>query len=358
MLARISTILLALLVGCGFLLTALGRETAEIDIRVRPKRTPVGKLFEHFPAGQLFRSDFADLKRLDVLFVRQGPTPTVGVTLQLRRIADETAGDFLQQPVLREVTWSPSAETKGVQWASFVFETVPGSKGSTFHLALRPAEGQALSHWAPWSSMRATQGQFRPWSGPPQSDPGTLDFQPHYDNLESIAIAVDGLDAAAGECRLDIFQLPQDPEGSADPVLVRQGDLGHLAPTASGYVFFGFEPIKESRWRRYRLALTLPPGSRVMTLKDVPKPTGGNYADGPTAVFYHGVGTAPPALIGQTINHSRFEDRDLIFRAFGEDGVAANWAKLSSRGADKRVLIGLAFWALAMGLALRLTLRK
>ena len=156
MFARLSTILLALLVGCGFLLTALGRETAEIDIRVRPKRTPVGKLFEHFPAGQLFRCDFADLKRLDVLFVRQGPSPTVGVTLQLRRIADESAGDFLQQPLLREVTWSPSAETKGVQWASFVFETIPGSKGSTFHLALRPAEGQALSHWAPWSSMRAT----------------------------------------------------------------------------------------------------------------------------------------------------------------------------------------------------------
>ncbi|MDF1836733.1 MAG: hypothetical protein P1V35_02590 [Planctomycetota bacterium] len=358
MLARLSSILLALVVGSLFLYTGLSRETAEIDIRIRPKRTPVGKLFQHFPAGQLFRCDFNDLQRLDVLFVRQGPGPTEGVTLELRRIEDEAAGDFLTQPVIRRVDWTPSAETKGRQWATFLFEIVPQSKGASFHLALRPTNGAPLSNWAPWSTMRATQGEFRPWKGPPQTDPGTLDFQPVYNDLQAIAIGVNGLDAAAGECRMDIFQLPQDPKSTEEPKLVRQGGLGHNAPTASGYAFFTFDPIPDSRWKRYRLALTLPKDARVMTLRDVPKPRGGGqYNDGPTAVFYHGVGDAPPALIGQTIHGSLFQDRDLIFRAFGEDGVKSNWNKAAARGASKRFLLGLGFWALAMGLALRMVFK-
>ncbi len=355
MFSRIFPILLALVVGCVFLFTALDRETAEIEIRIRPKRTPVGKLFQNFPPGQLFRCEFDDLKRLDVMFVRQGPAPTGGVTLELRQIAEDQLDNFLAQPIIRQVTWTPDTEARGVQWAPFVFETVPKSKGATFHLALRPADGAGLSHWAPWTAMRATQGQFRPWAGPPQADPGTLDFQPQYNDLQAIAVGVDGLDAAAGECRLDIFQLPQDPESPADPVLVRQGGLGHHAPTASGYAFFTFDPIPDSRRKRYRLALTLPKDARVMTLHDVTIPrVGGLYKNGPTAVFYHGVGTAPPALIGQTIHGSVFHDRDLIFRAFGEDGVRSNWNKAASRGADKRFVIGMVFWALAMGLALRM----
>ncbi|MFT4647951.1 MAG: hypothetical protein ACI9X4_001166 [Glaciecola sp.] len=353
MIARLSPIIFALLLGALFLLTGLGRETAEIDIRVRPKRTPVGKLFQNFPAGQLFRCDFTDLQRLDALFVRQGPGPTAGVTLQVRRIAEENDAGFLDQPVVREVTWTPAEDAKGIQWASFVFETIPKSQGSTFHLALRPAEGNALCNWAPWSSMRATQGQFRPWAGPAQSSPGPLDFQPLYNDLQTIAIGVDGLDAAAGECRMDIFQLPQDPESAEAPVLIRQGGLGHHAPTASGYAFFNFDPIPDSRWKRYRLELILPQGARVMTLKDRP-----GFSDGPTAVFYHGVGDAPPALIGQTINRSVFRDRDLIFRAFGEDGVGSNWNKVASRGASKRFLIGLMLWALAMGLAMRMAFKS
>ncbi len=348
MLKQLFAIALALLFGSVLLFTALSRETAEIDIQVRPKRTPVGKLFEHFPPGQLFISDFADLKRLDVLFHRQGPGDTNGVTLELRRIV-EGAGDFLDQPVLREVSWNPPPEAKGQQWASFVFETIPESKGSMFHLALRPAGGANLCNWAPWTSMRATQGAFRPWGNTVQADPGTLDFRPLYDDLQTIAIGIDGLDAAAGECRMDIFQLPQDPEDKGEPVLVRQGSLGHRAPTASGYAFFSFDPIAESRWRRYRLELILPPGARVLTLKGKPP-----LSDGPTAVFYHGIGEAPPALVGQTINRSIFQDRDLIFRAFGEDGVKSNWNKAKSRGAGKRFIVGLLLWALAMGFAVRL----
>lgn len=357
MLKQLFTIVLALLLGSVFLFTALSRETAEIDIRVNPKRTPVGKLFEHFPPGQLFICDFDDLKRLDVLMVRQGPAATGGVSMELRRIV-EGRGDFLEQPVLRQVNWNPAADVKGPQWATFIFETVPKSKGSMFHLALRPADGAALCNWAPWSTMRATQGEFRPWGNTVQTDPGTLDFQPQYNDLQTIAIGVNGLDAAAGECRMDIFQLPQDPESNDEPVLVRQGSLGHAAPTASGYAFFSFDPIVESRWRRYRLKLILPPGAKILTLKDKPRHTNGPtaefYSNGPTAVFYHGVGDAPPSLVGQTIQHSVFKDRDLIFRAFGEDGVRSNWNKAKSRGAGKRFIVGLAFWALAMGLALRL----
>ncbi|MCP5023815.1 MAG: hypothetical protein GY930_18865 [bacterium] len=361
MLKQLFAIILTLVFGSVFLFTALNRETAEIDIRIRPKRTPVGKLFQHFPPGQLFICDFDDLKRLDALMVRQGPAATGGVSLELRRIV-EGRGDFLEQPVLRQVTWNPPAEAKGQQWATFIFETVPKSKGSMFHLALRPADGAALCNWAPWSTMRATQGEFRPWGNTVQSDPGTLDFQPLHNDLQTIAIGVNGLDAAAGECRMDIFQLPQDPESKDEPVLVRQGSLGHAAPTASGYAFFSFNPIVDSRRKRYQLKLTLAPGARILTLKDKPRPTNGQtqefYADGPTAVFYHGVDDAPSALVGQTIQHSVFKDRDLIFRAFGEDGVRSNWIKAKSRGAGKRFIVGLAFWALAMGLALRLTWRS
>ncbi|MCA9000878.1 MAG: hypothetical protein KDB61_03070 [Planctomycetes bacterium] len=355
---QLSTIFLALCVGTLFLVSALQRETTDIDVRLNPKRTPVGKLFQNFPAGELFRCDFDDLKRLDVLFVRQGPGETEGVTMELRRIPDPGAGNFLEQPVLRQVDWTPDPEAKGQQWATFIFEIVPGSKGSYFHLALRPSNGAPLCNWAPWSAMRATQGEFRPWGNRVETKPGPLDFQPIYDDLEVIAIGVDGLDAAAGECRMDIYQLSQDPESTEAPVLVRQGDLGHHAPTASGYAFFRFDPIPDSRWKRYRMELTLPENARVLTVNGMHEPrTKVPYVDGPTAVFYHGVEEAPSELMGQTIQGWVFPDRDLIFRAFGEDGVGSNWNKVRERGAKKRFLAGLGFWALAMGFALRMVLR-
>ncbi|MEM7517784.1 MAG: hypothetical protein AAF368_12790, partial [Planctomycetota bacterium] len=74
---------------------------------------------------------------------------------------------------------------------------------------------------------------------------------------------VDGLDAAAGEVSLDLYELPGEDQ-EAEGVLVRQGLLGHRAPLAAAYALFTFEPLTGARWKFFRLELNLPDNARVI----------------------------------------------------------------------------------------------
>ncbi|HPF15359.1 MAG TPA: hypothetical protein PLJ12_13940 [Planctomycetota bacterium] len=339
---RVLVFVLALLLGLGFLFTALDREVADIELRDRITRTPVSKVFQGFPPGQLFRCDFRDLQRIDVRVLRQGNDDGPDLLLELREVPGDQLDRFLTQPVVRSAAMESVAGARGPLWATFRFEPIPASKGKVYHFSLRPAEGRDLTNWAPFVSMRATTGEFLPWGNRLVSEPTlTWDFRSRFSDLSAVAIAVNGLDATAAPSSLQLFELPEGAGVDPTPVLRAEGQLHHQAPIASGYAFYTLDPIANSRWKKYRAVLHLPPGARVLMTDS-----------GPTYIEYHGIGTPPPELIGQTIARDLQPNRDLVFRAYGEDGVRSNWGKLVARGAQGRFVWAWLVWGGAMGLAL------
>ncbi|MEZ6002588.1 MAG: hypothetical protein R3F17_09260 [Planctomycetota bacterium] len=338
MTSRIPFILLAGLIGSFLLITALGKEVADLDIRVSIPRTPTGKTFLNFPPGQLFRCDFQDLQRIDLKLIQQGGEREPELVLELRRVPEDQLERFASQPVLRSAKMEWTGDGKGPDWAVFRFDPVPNSKGGLFHLRLLPAQGRELSNWAPFVSMRSTLGTFAPWGPVVRTQDVQVEFQSPFWDLACLAFGADGLDAAAAHSYVDLFEVPED---GSEPKLVRQGELHHQGPIASGYAFFLFDPIPESRWKRYRAVLHMPKNGRIV-----------GTDSGPAYLAYHGLGEVSRELVGQTLGPNLLPGRDLIFRAYGEDGLPSNWALLKKRGASGRFLLALVLWSLAAGLAL------
>ena len=336
---------LCTLVGLAFLVTALDREVADIEIREAVTRTPNGKVFRNFPPGQLFRCDFADLQRIDLWVIPQGGVPETGLFLELREIPNDRIDRFSAQPVVRSARMEVDENVTGPRWGVFRFDAIPASQGKLYHLLVHPEGGRFdLTNWSPFVSMRSTIGAFSVWGNGYTSNPEPLRFRSMYGNLSAIAVGVDGLDAAAGECSIDIFDEPAD---GSEPVWLAKGLLHHQAPTASGYAFFTFDPIAESRYRHLRVDFTLPANARVIRMKDHAV-----HPDSVTAISYHGIGTPPAELLGQTLGKVRLDRRDLVFRAYGEDGVHSNWSKIEARGAKPRFLLALLRWGLVASTAL------
>jgi len=234
---------------------------------------------------------------------------------------------------------------RGATWGVFRFEPIKDSKNKVYHFTLLPEDEEAdLSAWAPFVAMRSTLGAFSTWGNGHTPTPDPIDFRSTFANLSTIAIGVDGLDPAAAHTYLELFELPED---GGEPILRRQGNLHHVAPVAAGYAFFSFDPIAESRYRQYRAILHVPANARVMRNKDH-----ASQPDGVTALTYHGVGKPSPGLIGLTKSRWIQPNRDLIFRAFGEDGVYSNWTKVEERGAKGRFIWALLVWGAAAAGAL------
>ncbi len=339
------------LFGLVFLFQALDREVPDLEIREAVTRTPNGKVFRNFPPGQLFRCDFRDLQRLDVWVIPQGGAPETGLILELREVPTDQTDRFLSQPVVRSARMEASMEAGGPRWGVFRFDPIPDSKGKLYHWKLQPEDGQRdLTKWAPFVSLRSTIGAFRPWGNGFTTDPEPLRFRSMYGNLSAIAIGVDGLDAAAGESFIEVWQEPVD---GREPFFLRKGVLHHQAPTASGYAFFTFDPIPESRYKFLRVDMHLPDNARVIRMQGHAE-----HPDSVTGISYHGVGTPPAELLGQTLGNLRLPQRDLIFRAFGEDGVTSNWNKVVQRGARMRFVLAWILASLAASGALMLIVRK
>ena len=348
---RALVIWLCTLAGLTFMVTALDRETADIAIREKVPRTPTGHVFRNFAPGQIFHCLFSDLQRIDVWMLVQGQQADTGLTLELRRVPGDKQDRFFEFPVIRTAQMELSGDQRGPQHGVFRFDAISDSKNGVFHFTLVPSDDQAaFTQWAPFVVPRATLGWHRPWGNGTTSKPEPVDFRSTFRDLSMIAIGVDGLDAAAAETYLEVFELPGD---GAEPVLVRRGDLHHMAPTQSGYAFFSFDPIPESRYRLYRAVLHFPDNARVMRFKDHP-----TQEDGVTALTYHGVGKPSPGLLFQSLGRWLLPNRDLVFRAFGEDGVHSNWGKVKSRGARGRFLWALLLWGAAAGGALLLVCRR
>lgn len=328
--------------GAGVIVMSLGREVTGIGIRTRTAHdTPAGWVLRDSPPGQLMRPDFDGLDRVEFRVVRQGPSPGQGLVLEVRDVGD---GELEGAPVVRTATWTPSDGTPLATWASFRFDPIAGSRGRTYHLVLRPEEGATHSVWAPIVRARGSLGVSHPWGPRVTGDPIQVDFRAppegpglmYSGGLWAIAVAFSRLRPETGEPAIELLRLPRDGEEGA-PELVARGTLGHDAPINAGYGLFLLDRPCDLRLAPLRAVIRVPGGTAVAGRDNTPG-----------LALYHGLGDPTPGLLGQTLAGERLPHRDLCFQAFGDGGVAANWALLGERGARWRYVLGLLLWAAAM----------
>ena len=305
-----------------------------IEMRTLPLITHAGNLTGAHPAGQLFRCERDGLKRIDVRFV--GAQDTL-VTMRLR------AGSPADE-VIREVTITPEPDPSGLAWASFEFEAVQDSAGEVFHFSLAPAERREAS-LSPWVRFHGQTGLNDPW-GDRFLAAGALHrgdlLSPHQD-LRAIAFPVEVLAPSQGEARLSVFDGPDAEEP------IRVVSLSPSDEVRAGWAFFSFEPVPESRWKRYHYELQTPEGCRLIGTE------GEGGAPTPVKKTFHGLDDPSSPLLGMTRGALEHSDRDLIFRAWCDDPPEAVFARLVERTGDTLWLACL-LWIAATTICLRLFL--
>ena len=286
-----------------------------LEIRDQPWLMPTGKIFRGHSPGQVFECTDETLTAIDVVLVQQGDGPIEAVRGRLRARGPE--GE-----ILREVVRTP--ETRGPAWVRFDFDDLPDAAGRRLCFELSPAGDAALSNVSAWISWRGKLGQSRDWGDRilgPELAPFEVTFRSYHEDLSAIAVAFDGLNVPAGECRLDLFR-----EDTGE--LVRTGRLGASSPIAGGYALFTFEPIEESRWRSYTFRLTLPADARPVGTEE-----------GVSCMNFHGTGEVAAELVGMTHGGALLHDRDLVLRTFGERSASSRLALLVERMGRARLLL-------------------
>ncbi|MEZ5974646.1 MAG: hypothetical protein R3E96_07330 [Planctomycetota bacterium] len=118
-------------------------------------------------------------------------------------------------------------------------------------------------------------GHLRPL-GPGRLHPRCAGRIPAFWDLACLAFGADGLDAAAAHSYT--WTSSGVPKTAPNPNSCA-GELHHRGPIASGYAFFLFDPIPESRWKRYRAVLHMPKNGRIV-----------GTDSGPAYLAYHGLG--------------------------------------------------------------------
>lgn len=316
----------ALLTAALALLRA-GEPAPELEVRAIPHQTQFGRIFPGFAAGQVFRCAGA-IRRIDVALVPLGGEPT---PLEFTLRADGPDGE-----VLRSVRLSPRDLPSADAWVSIAFEPVEHASGQ-YHFSL--ASSQPSSH-SPWVRYRAVSHVVRPW-GTKVLGATVGEFElallPHGD-LRALALAVDGLDAAAAPATVELF----DPRSGE---LVARGEVLQRSPQAAAWVFFTFEPPwSAARWRPWTARLQLPPGARVI-----------GDSSGPSLIAFHSGEASDEQLAGATVAAKLLADRDLMFRVWGDithEGVRGRaLARLGWRAPWIAVLFVLAAAALGRTLS-------
>lgn len=279
--------------------------TPELAIRAIPHQTQFGRIFPGHPVGEQFVSEQGDLRALEIALVDLGGEPTP-LELTLR---NEPGGEVLQRVAI------PASELpSGDGWVRVEVDLgAQDSAPRAFHFELSSASPSSHS---PWVRYRGVAHVVRPW-GDRVLPGGPLEFElsllPHPD-LRALALAVDGLDAAAAPASLQLT----DPRTKA---VVARGEVLQRSPQASAWVFFTLDALAQSRWKPWNVRLDLPADVRPI-----------GDGSGPSLIAFHGRGAVDEALGGMTCGAAKFADRDLIFRAWTRAGRFAQLARWLERG--------------------------
>jgi len=283
----------------------------------------MGGLTTESPPGQLFRCEQDGLHQIDVRLV----SPREGlVTLRLR--TDSPTGE-----VKREVTSTPEVDPTGHAWSSFRFPPIASSAGRTFHFSLSPSD-EAATSISPWVRFHGQVGVNTPW-GDRFLKAGALhrgDTLSAHANLRAMAFPVESFSPALGSARLALFDSP----ASEEPV--RVSELEPHDEVSSGWAFFPFEPLPDSRWRRYHYELQVPGSCQLIGTED-------DGAEVPVFKTFHGVDLVDAPLIAMTRGDALQPDRDLIFRAWCDEPAGAALALINERTSNALWLAALLWWA-------------
>ncbi len=294
----------------------------ELEVRAVPHQTQFGRIFPGHPVGASFFLERGDLRALEIALVDLGGERTP-LELTLRA---EIGGEVLQR-----VEIPASSLPSGDGWVRVPLALGLGdSSPAGFHFELSSASPSSHS---PWVRYRGVSHVVRPW-GDRVLPGGTLECElsllPHSD-LRALALAVDGLDAAAEPARLSIV----DPRTGST---VSRGEVLQRSPQASAWAFFTLEPLANSRHKPWSVRFELPASARPI-----------GDASGPSLIAFHGRGAVDPALGEMTCGAASFEDRDLIFRVWTGAGPGAQLARWLERG-GLRLIAAAVLFVLAVAL--------
>jgi len=326
----------ALLIAAVGLLALLAwrEDLPDVEIRLQQRTTQAGRIFGGHPLGQGFRCEHDGLRALDVALAPIGGDARA-IELELRRGGPE--GELVRRAQI-EAAALPASDG----WARFEFEPLEDSAGQEFHFALACEDRNAHS---PWVRYRGVPYVVRPWGdralegsvveGELLPAPPRARTDLHHGDLHTLAFATNYVHPQAGVMTLTLS------DASTGDVL-RTASVGPGVPCDTGWTFFHFETLADTRWRALHFKVELPTGASLI----------GN-AEGPSIVAYHGGSQVPDDVLGATCAGAALPQRDLVFRAWSSSTRSALLARLRERGGERILWAALA-WFLALVVASRL----
>jgi hypothetical protein len=296
------TALLALATGLvAFLGSSL--ELPDLEVRTIPWNTAAGGLRAAAPAGETFQCERNGLDRVDVAVTPLDPAKPENLELVLR--ADGPQGEVLRRAIgseLEPYQWGG--------WLQFRFEPVADSAGRRFHVSIGLAGDTEKTHVAPFARYRGHIGRGK-WQGEIRRS-GTIEAELLSEEPDLRALGF-FLPRFSGPIELALLDAQSGVE-------LRRGRFEPPAPTEYAWVIVSFDPIHESRWKRYRYRIELAPGDEQL-------------ADdkGPCYFPFHGSGAVDARLGGMTLGSLELADRDLIVRAWSDTGPGNAFDTLRAR---------------------------
>jgi len=319
------TTLLALATGLAAFVVS-SRELPDLEVRTIPWNTAAGGLRAAAPAGETFQCERNGLERVDVAVTPLGPAKPEDLELVLR--ADGPQGE-----VLRRANGSQLQPYQWGGWLEFRFEPVADSARRRFHVALQPAGASAQTHVAPYARYRSHIGRGK-WQGEARRS-GAIEGELLSEEPDLRALAF-FLPQVSGPVELALLD-------AVSGVELRRARFEPPAPTEYAWVILSFDPIHDSRWKRYRYRLELSPGDELQA-----DDTGPNYFP------FHGSGAVDARLGGMTLGALELPDRDLIFRAWSDTGPSNALTTLRARLGWRLLPMALAWLAASALLGLTL----
>lgn len=321
--------LLAALVGALALLVG-SWGLPDLDVRALWFRVSVGHTQAASPPGQLVRCERDGLHRVDMAV-----TDIYGTAPQDLELVVRDGGPTGE--VLRRAPGAGFRPLDSGGWLRFDLERIADSGGRALHLSLLPAGEAASSHVAAMTRLRGVVDGLRPWGE--QVFEGPL----IEDELVSRQPDLRGLSVYFRELEGRVALVLYDADSGRE---LRRSEAEARAPVLDGWVALGFEPLADSRWKRYRYRLALPPGARLV-----------GPPEGPTLAAWHGSGEVDERLGTMTLGDRALPERDLLLRAWTTSGPGLAFARLGER-LGWRLLPLVVAWLAASALIGRLLPRR